>query len=66
MASWALRCPNCHSTFTHAPVEDPLQNLFLGPKPTFPAKGKSIDCPHCGHTHTYQQIDLIYQAAASA
>jgi len=65
MASWALRCSNCTSTFTHAPVEDTLENLFLAAKPTFPADGKSIDCPHCGHTHTYHQIDLIYQAAAS-
>jgi len=65
MASWALRCPNCNSTFTHAPLEDTFANFFWAPKPVFPADGKSIDCPHCGQTHRYQQIDLIYQAGAS-
>ena len=66
MANWALRCPNCRSKFTHAKVEDTLENLFLPAKPAFPADGKSFECPHCGHTHSYRQIDLIYQAAASA
>ena len=65
MASWALRCPNCHSMFTHAPVEDTLENFYIPAKPTFPVGGKSLDCPHCGHTHRYQEIDLIYQAVAS-
>ena len=65
MAGWALRCPNCNCTFTHASVEDTLANFYFPPKPTFPVDGKSIDCPHCGHSHLYQQSDLIYQAAAS-
>jgi DNA-directed RNA polymerase subunit RPC12/RpoP len=66
MAAWALRCPNCNSKFTHAPVEDTIQNFYLPVKPTFPADGKLIGCPNCGHTHRYQQCDLIYEAAASA
>jgi DNA-directed RNA polymerase subunit RPC12/RpoP len=65
MASWALRCPNCNTTFTHALVEDTLANFYFPAKPTFPVGGKTLDCPHCGHNHLYQETDLIYQAAAS-
>jgi DNA-directed RNA polymerase subunit RPC12/RpoP len=66
MAAWALRCPNCNSKFAQAPDEDTMENYYLPRKPTFPADGKLIDCPNCGHRHKYQQIDLIYEAAASA
>jgi len=52
MGSWALRCPNCHSKFTDAPLEDKLENYYLPRKLTFPADGKLIDCPTCGHTHS--------------
>jgi DNA-directed RNA polymerase subunit RPC12/RpoP len=65
MASWGLRCPNCNSTFTHSQVEDTLANFYIPAKPTFPVGGETLDCPHCGHNHLYQETDLIYQAAAS-
>ena len=66
MAAWALRCPNCNSKFAHAPVANTLENYYLPIKPIFPADGKLIHCPNCRHSHKYQQIDLIYEAAASA
>jgi DNA-directed RNA polymerase subunit RPC12/RpoP len=61
MASWVLKCPNCSSGFTHSQVEDTLENFFLASKPTFPDDGETLDCPHCGHTATYQQTDLSYR-----
>jgi len=61
MASWVLKCPNCNSGFTHSQVEDTLENFFLASKPTFPDDGETLDCPHCGHTATYQQTDLSYR-----
>jgi len=61
MASWVLRCPNCHSKFFHSEIENNLANLFIPQKPKFPEGGQSLPCKQCGHTAMYQQTDLIYQ-----
>jgi hypothetical protein len=62
MASWVLTCTKCNSEFTHSTIEDTLANYFFATKPKFPDGGQQLDCPHCGHTGTYQHTDLIYQA----
>jgi hypothetical protein len=36
MASSALRCPNCNSTFTHVRLEDTFENFFWAPKTNVP------------------------------
>ena len=62
MASWVLECPNCQSVFAHSKIDDNFANYFLPLKPEFPDAGRPLDCPNCGHTATYQQSDLKYQA----
>ena len=62
MANWVLECPNCKSIFAHSTIDDNFANYFLPLKPEFPDAGRPLDCPNCGHTVTYQQSDLKYQA----
>ncbi len=61
MASWNLKCTNCHKTFWHSDVKEDLMNLYFAEKPIFSESGATFQCPHCGHKATYQRRDLFYQ-----
>jgi endogenous inhibitor of DNA gyrase (YacG/DUF329 family) len=62
MANWVLKCPNCNSDFANSPIkEDTLAEFFFASKPPFPKGGKTLECPNCGHTATYQQNEQIYR-----
>jgi DNA-directed RNA polymerase subunit RPC12/RpoP len=62
MATWNLECANCHKTFWHSDIkETELMSLYFPEKPSFPAGGAELECPHCGHKATYQQHRLFYR-----
>jgi hypothetical protein len=41
-------------------------NFLEPPKPDFPDGGAELECPNCGHKHTYQRIELAYPEAQLA
>jgi endogenous inhibitor of DNA gyrase (YacG/DUF329 family) len=62
---WVVSCPNCYLFFPHSEVA-PRSTAFpydwLYPvKPELPARGISMECPHCGTTSVFQTFNLMFR-----
>jgi phage FluMu protein Com len=62
LAHWTFRCKNCNKSFQFAEIEDTLDNYYFPAKPDMPAEGLRQKCPHCAAEHSYQSMDLVYEA----
>jgi hypothetical protein len=58
---WVLRCNKCQAECTYAEVTfRELFDYLLPVKPEVPPDFK-YTCPTCGHSDSYQRLDLVYR-----
>jgi len=63
MASWALVCRNCKTSFLHTTIViRGVTDYFLPEKPKISEDGSEFKCPRCGQVVLYQRANLTYQA----